>query len=153
MIRRSLHPATNSYGRDRALGAVLLGDRLDHANDRTPKRSLLDVPEGLDQRVPIRMTEKVGDKGDRRPLGLPCGAPGRRQALEEERDRDAQNSRQLLQPARADAVRAFFVFLNLLKRQAQLVAELFLAHAEHKAAHADAAPDILVDRIGVFAGH
>ncbi len=44
------------------------------------------------------------------------------------RHRDLQDEGDLLQPARADAVRALLVFLNLLKRQASAFAEIRLAH-------------------------
>jgi hypothetical protein len=60
--------------------------------------------------------------------------------------------RDLLQPARSDAVGAFLVFLHLLKGEAQCVAELFLAHRQHHAAHAHAAADVLVDRVGGLFG-
>ena len=56
----------------------------------------------------------------------------------------------VLQAACADAICPFFVFLHLLEREAQLIGELFLAHAEHEAAHADAATDMFVGGMGVF---
>ena len=67
-----------------------------------------------------------------------------RTALEEERHRDLQDMGDVLQPARADAVGAFLVFLHLLKGDAERVPELGLAHAEHHAAHAHAAADVLI---------
>ena len=45
--------------------------------------------------------------------------PGRVQALEEELDSDAENLRDLQQTARTDAIRAFFIFLNLLEGEAE----------------------------------
>jgi hypothetical protein len=56
----------------------------------------------------------------------------------------------LLQPARTDAVGALLVFLHLLKRQAEGIAELFLTHAQHHSPHAHARTDMLVDWIGNF---
>ncbi len=53
----------------------------------------------------------------------------------------------MLQPARADAVRALLVFLDLLKRQAKCVAEIRLAHCQYHPAHAHPAADVLVDGI------
>jgi hypothetical protein len=53
----------------------------------------------------------------------------------------------LLQSARADAVRTLLVFLDLLKRQAKCVAEIRLAHCQHHPAHAHPAADVLVDGI------
>src|SRR5580692_5693815 len=61
--------------------------------------------------------------------------------------------RNFLQPAGADAVGAFFVFLHLLERQAELIGEPFLAHVQHEASHANTATDILVGRIREFYRH
>ena len=58
----------------------------------------------------------------------------------------------LEQPAGADAVDAFFVFLNLLKCQAQKIAQLFLAHADQHAPDAHAIADLSIDGIGLFFG-
>jgi hypothetical protein len=56
----------------------------------------------------------------------------------------------VLQAARADSVDAFFVFLDLLKRDAERVCELRLAHVEHEAAHAYAGADVLIGRVSWF---
>src|SRR5580692_8841376 len=61
--------------------------------------------------------------------------------------------RDFLQPAGADAVGAFFVFLDLLECQAELIGEPFLAHVQHEASHANTAADILVGWIRKFYGH
>ena len=53
----------------------------------------------------------------------------------------------MLQTARADAVRALLVFLNLLERQAERVRDLALAHVEHEAPHAQASADVFVDGV------
>ena len=75
-------------------------------------------------------------------------------AFEEECDRDLQDVGDLLQPARADAIGALLVFLHLLKCKPERIAELLLAHAEHHAAHAHAAADVLVDRVrGLLGSH
>src|SRR5207244_346121 len=75
-----------------------------------------------------------------------------RRAFKEERHRDLYDVRDMLQPARADAVRALLVFLDLLKRQAQCVAEIRLAHCQHHPAHAQTTADVLVDGIwGILA--
>ena len=50
--------------------------------------------------------------------------------------------RDVLQAARAHTVRSLLVFLHLLEREAERIAEFLLAHAEHHAPHADAAPDM-----------
>ena len=51
----------------------------------------------------------------------------------------------LLQPARSDAVSALLVFLHLLEREAERIAQFSLAHCKHHAAHAHPAADVLVD--------
>ena len=76
-----------------------------------------------------------------------------RRAFEEERHRHLQDVRDLLQPARADAVRALLVLLHLLEGEAERVAELFLTHAEHHAAHTHACAHVLVGRIGRLLRH
>jgi hypothetical protein len=55
-----------------------------------------------------------------------------------------------MEPACSDAVRALFVFLNLLERKAERVAQLLLTHSKHKAAHSDARTYMPVDGVGGF---
>src|SRR5205814_8661027 len=76
-----------------------------------------------------------------------------RRTLEEECNGDLQDVRDVLEPPRADAVDALLVFLYLLERDAERVAELRLAHAEHHPAHAYAAADVPVDRVWDLLGH
>jgi hypothetical protein len=54
----------------------------------------------------------------------------------------------LLQAARANAVHAFLVLLDLLKGQAEAISQGGLTESEHQASHADAAADLLVDQDG-----
>ena len=61
--------------------------------------------------------------------------------------------RDLLQPARADPVRALFVFLHLLECQTERVAELLLTHPEHHAAHPYTSAHVLVGGIGRLLSH
>src|SRR6266566_7994195 len=68
-------------------------------------------------------------------------------ALVEERYRDLQDMRDLLQPARADTVGAPLVLLHLLEGKTERIAEFPLAHGEHPPPHAHAAADVLVDGI------
>ena len=53
-----------------------------------------------------------------------------RRFLEEELHRHIEDLRDLEQPARADAVHALLVFLNLLKGESHALAESLLTHAE-----------------------
>ena len=82
------------------------------------------------------------------PAGSSCAASRRRRVLVEELHRHAEHLRQIEQPAGADAVDALLVLLDLLEGQAELLAELLLAHAEQHAAEAHPAADMHVDRIG-----
>src|SRR5262249_3560740 len=54
----------------------------------------------------------------------------------------------LLQAARANAVHAFLVLLDLLKGQTEAISQVGLTEPEHQASHADAATDLLVDQYG-----
>ena len=72
----------------------------------------------------VGIAEKVGDVGQRRAVAaLSCAAERLRRAFEEERHRNLEDMRNFLQPAGADAVGALFVFLDLLERQAELIAD------------------------------
>jgi hypothetical protein len=71
-----------------------------------------------------------------------------RRAFEKERHWDLQKLRDVLQAARADAVRSFLIFLHLLEREPESVAELLLAHSKHQPAHPDPAAHVFVDRVG-----
>jgi len=68
-------------------------------------------------------------------------------SFEQELHRHLQNCRNALQAAGADAVRAFFIFLHLLERHAERVAEIRLGHIKHQAAHANALPHVFVSRM------
>jgi hypothetical protein len=52
-----------------------------------------------------------------------------------------------LQTAGADAVGALFIFLDLLKCDAEIFSQLFLAHSQHVAPKPDATSNMDVDRI------
>ena len=60
----------------------------------------------------------------------------------EERHRRIEHVGDLLQPARRDAVRPFFVLLHLLERQADAVGEAGLRQAALQPQRADLAPDL-----------
>src|SRR5262249_41304233 len=53
----------------------------------------------------------------------------------------------VLQAARPHTVRSLLVFLHLLERDTEPVAECRLAHSEHHPAHPDAAAHVFVDRV------
>jgi hypothetical protein len=58
-----------------------------------------------------------------------------------------QDTGHLLEPAGADTIGAFLVFLNLLKSQSERIAKFFLAQAQHQPAHPHSAAHVLVDWI------
>ena len=122
-------------------------------DDAAPELGVLDPHESLGQGEAFGGGEEIGHIGRRwrflQPVVMPAVRRGR--AFEEERHRNLQDVGDLLQPAGADAVGAFFVFLHLLEGQTERVAELFLAHAEHHSPHPYAAADVLVDGVrGLF---
>src|ERR1043165_8135438 len=98
--------------RDSFLSARHLLDQLD---DAAAQLRVGDAHESLDEREPVVGREEVRDVGRRRRFVEAGRAPRRRRrTLEEERDRHLQDERDLLQAARADAIGALLVFLNLL---------------------------------------
>src|SRR5262249_37083118 len=60
----------------------------------------------------------------------------------------AEHPRKVEEPARANAIDALFVFLHLLECEAQMLAKLFLAHAEQHAPKPYARADMHIHRIG-----
>jgi hypothetical protein len=76
-----------------------------------------------------------------------------RRSLEEELDWHLQYFRHSVQAARADPVRTLFIFLHLLERNAEHVAELCLGHAKHQPAHAHSASHVLVNRVSSVLWH
>ena len=68
-------------------------------------------------------------------------------ALEEKRHGNLEDMGNLLQPAGANSVGSLLVFLHLLKRKAEGVAELLLTHSKHHSPHSDSAAYMLVGRI------
>src|SRR5580704_14170871 len=130
---------------------LVVGDLLDQIDDAPSQLGIADARKRLGERQSIRGREKIGDIGRRGCLTdvVLTHSPqlNIRRALEEERDQYLKDVRNLLQPAGTDPIGAFLVFLHLLKRQTESVAELLLAHRQHHSAHAHAAADMFVDRI------
>jgi hypothetical protein len=71
------------------------------------------------------------------------------EAFEEIGDVDAAFARQLIEPARADAIGRGLVFLHLLVGDAERLAELFLGQAQFRPTLADALPDMAADALDV----
>jgi hypothetical protein len=146
----------------RAVGGLLLAllarrDLLDEINDAPPQLGVADPHEGLGECQTVRGGEKVGDISRRgcfsHSFRPPCARDVRR-TIEKERDRHLQYLRDLLKSAGTNAIGALLILLNLLKGEAERVAQLLLTHAQHHPAHAHPAADVLVDRIwGFFCYH
>jgi hypothetical protein len=68
-----------------------------------------------------------------------------RHLVEEELDRHVEDLGELIEPARADPVRAALVFLDLLEGQPQGLGQLLLAHPEHGPPQADAGAHMRID--------
>src|SRR5580704_6181456 len=76
-----------------------------------------------------------------------------RRALEKESDRHLKDMRYLLEPARPNAVRAFFVFLYLLESKPKRITKLFLAHTQHHPTHSHPASHMPIDGVRGLLGH
>src|SRR5262249_21878182 len=70
-----------------------------------------------------------------------------RGTIKKKRHRHLEDFGNLLEPACSDPVRALLIFLNLLERETQGLAELFLTHGQHHSPHPDSAPHVPVDRV------
>ena len=133
---------------------VVARDLLDKRDDASPQAWILDPHEGLGEREPLGRGEELRHVSGPRRLYNSVRPPryvGR--ALEEEWHRDLQDKRDLLQAARADAVSPLLIFLNLLEREAETVAERLLAHSKHYSAHPDPAAYVFVDGVGGLFDH
>lgn len=105
--------------------------------------------EGLVQLQPFRRRDETRNElcGIVFLEALPCRTFRNRSAFEKERRRYLERFRDRLQPAGTYTICALLIFLNLLKRKAQRIAEFFLAHSEQDAPHPDAASNMFVNRI------
>src|SRR5262249_6436744 len=138
-------------GSRRPLGSIQVVARhlFDKRDDAAPQSWLLYPHERLREREPVGRGEEVENVGGRWRLSNCLGLAWQvRRAFEEERHRDLQYMRDVLQAARAHTVRSLLVFLHLLEREPESIAELFLTHSEHHPTHSDPAAYVFVDRIG-----
>jgi hypothetical protein len=118
----------------------------DEAEDVGLELRILDAVIAADQRHDLAPVEGFADLGAellrqvgrRHPVGI---------AVEEERRRDLQRLRQVIEPAGGDPDVAGLVFLDRLERHAGLARQRPLAQAELRAAQAHASADIDVDRM------
>lgn len=121
-------------------------------DDRTANLGIADPGKGLHQFQAVGCGKKFRNIIGRRRLGI--FIVGRRcHAFKKERRRHLQSGGDLLQAARADAINALFVFLDLLEGQVNRVGERLLAHRQNVAPHADARANVNIDRIGRLLCH
>ena len=80
-----------------------------------------------------------------------CGVCGH--VIKKELYRHIQNTGHFKQTAGTDPVGALLIFLDLLEREVEVLAELFLAHAHQHAAHPQPASNVNVDRVWHFRSH
>src|SRR5262249_31926447 len=128
---------------------VVAYDPLHKSDDASPQPWILYPHERLGERKSLGRGEELSHvTGPRRlsnSLGLRWHA---RRAFEEERHWDLQDMRDLLQAARANAVLSVLIFLHLLEREPEPVAERLLAHSKHHPAHPDTAAHVPIDGVG-----
>ncbi|CDX22922.1 hypothetical protein MPLB_250066 [Mesorhizobium sp. ORS 3324] len=108
------------------------------------------LDEGAIELKPLRAAAEFDGERHRGILGeSPVAGPGflTRGILEEEGDGHAQDGGYRLQTTGANPVRPLFVLLDLLKRDAEIFTQLFLAHSKHIATQPNTTPDVNVDRI------
>ena len=107
---------------------------------------------GTDQLERFAPRELLLIEGDAFVLGEPgLGVVDfRRHVVVKKGNRNIENFRKLIKAASADAVGAAFIFLNLLKRQANGLAELILTITQKGATQTHTAADVNVDGIRLF---
>src|SRR4029453_13246703 len=128
---------------------VVACDLPDKLDDASPQPSRLYPHERLSEREPLGRGKELRHIGGPRRLSNPFGRPKLVWcAFEEERHCDLQDMRDVLQAARPDAVPSAPIFLYLLPREPEGVAELLSAHSEHYPAHPDTAAHVSVDGAG-----
>src|SRR6516164_7784820 len=120
----------------------------DEVDDATPQSRALYSGECLGECQSLGSRQEIQDVSRRggilRAMGPRLDIRG---ILKKERHRHLEDLGNLLEPACSDPVRALLIFLNLLERETEGLAELFLTHGQHHAPHPDPAPHVPVDRV------
>src|SRR5690606_861861 len=127
--------------------SVVVGQGAHQFDDPAPHLGVADAGEGAVEQEALRARQEVDAIGRLAVLGEALLRRPPRRALEEVGDGNLEDRGDGLEAAGADAVGALLVFLDLLEGDAEMLAELFLTHADHVAPQADAATDMDVDRI------
>src|ERR1700730_1662365 len=111
-----------------AIFDLVVHDLLNEPHDIAPELGLLDAHECLGESEPVGGGEEVGDIIRRVHLLVTLSLRGSSWVFEEEGNRRLKEASNLLQSAGTDAVRSFLVLLYLLKRHADRICKLGLAH-------------------------
>src|SRR5262249_10826483 len=112
---------------------------LDETQDSHAALAARKLMEGLQQAQRLRVGQQ------RAPVQVRTRTTRRRAAVEQGRQRHAKRAGDLREPARADAVRAVLVFLDLLERHVEVMTELGLGQAALQAADSDVSSHQSVD--------
>ena len=108
-----------------------------------------DARKGLVKLKALAAAEKLDGIAFRRALSeTGVGSTGHGQLLVKELHRDAEDLRQIEQPAGADPVDALLVLLDLLEGEAEMLAEFLLAHPEQHPPQTHPTSDVYIDGIG-----
>src|SRR3954453_14388420 len=129
---------------------IVLGERFYQVNDPAAHLDVGDLDKGPVELKSFGTAAELDSESHRTILGkaaVGCQFLAWR-ILEKEGDGDAEYGGNRLQAAGTDAIGALFIFLDLLERDAEILAQLFLAHSEHIAAKPDPASHVNVDGIG-----
>ena len=124
------------------------GDAFDKVDDGTPELRAWNSHEGFGEIEPVRGCQEIGHIA-RRGSGA-WHAAAIRQAFKEKWHRDLEHVSGALQATCAHSICALFIFLHLLKCNAERFAELCLGPPKHHAAHAHPTSHMFVSR--VYAG-
>src|SRR6185437_7095849 len=127
--------------------------RPNEIDDRSAHFRIGDARKCLVQFKPLSRTEKLDDVRLIRLLGEaghhgPGALRARRRLVVKKLHGNAENLCEIEEAAGADPVDALLVLLHLLERQPQMLAKLFLAHAEQHPPQSDPRADMDIHRIG-----
>src|SRR3954468_12136205 len=110
------------------LRSLPISNLLDQVDNAATKLGIVDPRECAGQRQSFGRCQKIGHIGRRGALTETCAVDSAtRDPFEQEGDRNLQNLGDLLDPAGADTIGAFFVLLYLLERESESLTKFFLA--------------------------
>lgn len=133
---------------------ILVRQRADQIENAPSYLCVLDPHECETQLEPFAAGKEFHHRRRFVAFGKTAMAAGARMDIfVEEADRNAEDSGNFEEPARADTVYSFFVFLNLLKCQTEQFAQTLLTHSDQHTSQSHAMSDMRVDWIRLFLWH